>query len=164
MYLKSRERLLVKRAEKLYYFIMIYVTEKPEETQKLGEEFAARLLNFKGDTAAVVALEGELGAGKTVFIQGLAKGLSLEAKIKSPTFVLMKIYALPAGGQVYHLDCYRLRDEQDLVALEMKEIMANPKNIVLIEWADRVAKALPEDCFKIHIDHIGENKRKISIE
>ena len=157
---------------------MIYLTEKPEETQKLGEEFAMRLLNFKGDAAAVVALEGELGAGKTVFIQGLAKGLSLEAKIKSPTFVLMKIYNIDQKSgddskleiqnskftTLYHLDCYRLRDEQDLVVLEMKEIMANPKNIVLIEWADRVAKALPEDCFKIHIDHIGENKRKISIE
>lgn len=143
---------------------MIYVTEKPEETQKLGEEFAAKLLNFKGDTAAVVALEGELGAGKTVFIQGLAKGLKLKDKIKSPTFVLMKIYALSDGGQVYHLDCYRLRDEQDLGALEMEEIMANPKNIVLIEWADRVAKILPENYFKIHIDHIDENKRKISIE
>jgi tRNA threonylcarbamoyladenosine biosynthesis protein TsaE len=143
---------------------MIYETNGPEETRKLAQKFASEILNLKTKTAKVVALEGELGAGKTVFVQGLAEALGVEAKIKSPTFVLMKSYEAVNGYRLYHLDCYRLRDEQDLIPLEIEEILSNPTNIVLIEWADRVSKILPEKHIKIHIDHINENTRKVEIK
>jgi tRNA threonylcarbamoyladenosine biosynthesis protein TsaE len=143
---------------------MIYTTVKPEETQKIALEFAEDLLNLDAKGAKVVALEGELGAGKTVFVQGLAKSLGVIGNIKSPTFVLMKNYGLSDERTLYHLDCYRLRDEHDLVPLDIGEILSDAKNIVLIEWSERVAKILPQRYYRIHIDHIDEQTRKIEIE
>ena len=107
---------------KRYNSNMIYTTTKPEETQKIASKFIEELLNFETEGARVVALEGELGAGKTVFVQGLSKAFGIRDNIKSPTFVLMKNYDLPKGYTLYHLDCYRLKDEQDLIPLEITEI------------------------------------------
>ena len=143
---------------------MIYTSVKPEETQKIAIKFARDLSDFETEGARVVALEGELGAGKTLFIQGLAKALGIKANIKSPTFVLMKNYPLAGGYTFYHLDCYRLRDEQDLIPLEIGEILSDPKNIVMIEWSERVANILPKKYCRVHIDHIDEQTRKIEIE
>ena len=149
---------------KRYNSNMIYTTTKPEETQKIASKFIEELLNFETEGARVVALEGELGAGKTVFVQGLSKAFGIRDNIKSPTFVLMKNYDLPKGYTLYHLDCYRLKDEQDLIPLEITEILSDPKNIVLIEWSERVANILPKKYYRIHIDHIDEQTRKIEIE
>lgn len=143
---------------------MIYTTRKPEETQKVAAKFVGELLDFKTEGARVVALEGELGAGKTVFVQAVSKTLGVKENIKSPTFVLMKSYAMIKGFTLYHLDCYRLRDEQDLIPLEIKEILTDSKNIVLIEWSERVANVLPKEYFRVHIDHIDETTRNIEIE
>lgn len=111
-----------------------------------------------------------MGAGKTTFVQGLAKALGIKAKIKSPTFTLIKKYpirlmSLRAYGlaSLYHIDCYRLRDHRDLKILGIYEILKNQENLVVIEWADRVKKILPRKHIRIHIDHIDENTRKINI-
>ena len=118
--------------------------------------------------ALVIGMEGELGAGKTTFIKGFAKGLGVKEKVLSPTFVLMKIYKLNNKSAVYkffvHIDAYRLKDHRDLLALGIKEILVDPQNIVLIEWSDRVKKILPRKYIKIHFDHIEESIRKISIK
>ena len=169
---------------------MIYVTKSPKETQQLaGFLFTPRLTtddknNAKGNRllsvglenrkkSLVIALEGELGAGKTVFAQGLAQALGIKAKIKSPTFTLMKKYSISSSRNfkfkilnykfLYHLDCYRLRDHKDLSTLGIEDILANTENIVLIEWSDRVKKILPKKHIKIHIDHISKNERKITV-
>lgn len=149
---------------------MLYLTSGPKETEKLAGFLLAKFLKTGHKNALVIALEGELGAGKTVFVKGLAKKLGVKAKIKSPTFNLIKTYEIPTTHHIlhttrylYHLDCYRLRDHRDLKILGIKEILNNPNNIVLIEWSDRVRKILPKNQIKVHIDHIDKHTRKITI-
>lgn len=130
-----------------------------------------KILTRRNKKTLVIALEGELGAGKTTFVKGLARAMGIKAKVKSPTFNLIKIYKIPATYHLlhttrylYHLDCYRLKNYKDLAPLGIKEILNNPENIVLIEWADRVKKILPKNHIKIHINHISKNERKITIK
>jgi len=115
-----------------------------------------------GKAATVLALEGELGAGKTEFTKGFVKGLGIKNKITSPTFVLMKPYKF-LGGILYHLDAYRLNNHNDLEVLGVSELMKDPHNILLIEWSDRVKKILPRKHIKIHIDHLDKTTRKLTI-
>lgn len=143
------------------------VTKSPEETQKLGHFLFNKISLATDKNALVIALEGELGAGKTTLTQGLAKLLGIKAKVKSPTFTLMKKYEIPGLKKsrfLYHLDCYRLRDHRDLLSLGIKDILKNNENIILIEWSDRIKKILPKNQIKVHIDHISKNKRKITIK
>lgn len=145
---------------------MFYLSRSAEETQKRAGDFAREITKKASwKTGIVIGLEGELGAGKTTFTKGFAKGLGVKSKISSPTFVLMKYYKLGTAGYkfLFHLDAYRLKDHNDLAKLGAKEIFNDPKNIVLVEWSDRVRKILPKNYVKIHIDHIGEKTRKISI-
>ncbi len=145
---------------------MIYETKSPEETQDLAETIIKKFPPYGQKKALVIALEGELGAGKTTFVQGFAGLLGIKSKIKSPTFTLMKSYKIPVSGNyefLYHIDCYRLKNYKDLVPLGIKDILDNPKNIVLIEWAERVKEILPGKFIKIHIDHIDQTIRKITI-
>jgi len=130
-----------------------YISKSSEETQKIGEEIGKKV---KG--GAVVLLFGALGGGKTTFTQGFAKGLGIKEKILSPTFVIMKKF-----DNFYHIDCYRLKDEKDLLELGFKEIIKDKKNVVLIEWSERVKKIMPKDTVKISFKDIGKNKREIDI-
>jgi len=153
---------------------MEIISKNAEQTQAIGRMLAETVLNtMPGKQALVLALEGDLGGGKTTFIQGLASGLGIRENLTSPTFVIMKNYYIPhlnppplrGGGSAvfYHLDCYRLKDENDLEVLGVKEILTNPKNIVAIEWAERVRKLLSEDAVKIKFEVINENTRNIKI-
>lgn len=157
---------------------MVYFSNKPEETQRRAKDLAEELAKKESRKAGVVVgLEGELGAGKTVFVKGFAKALGVKQKVSSPTFVLIKNYKLKipttlcrdsdrsvgAYNKLFHIDAYRLRDHRDLTRLGIKKIFNNPKNLILIEWSDRVKKILPKSYIKIHIDHIDEKTRKISI-
>lgn len=146
---------------------MKFISNKPEETQRKAEDLAKELSNKEPQKAGVViGLEGELGAGKTTFAKGFAKGLGVKQKISSPTFVLMKSYNLKllTYDKLFHIDAYRLEDHEDLARLGAKEIFKNPKNIVLVEWSDRVKKILPKNYVKIHIDHVDMKTRKISVK
>ena len=142
---------------------MIQVTKSPKETEKLAGFLLAKITKNKSKKALVVALEGELGAGKTTFTKGLAKSLGIKTKIKSPTFNLIKNYSVNSKI-LYHIDCYRLKNYRDLLPLGIKEIISNPQNIVIIEWSDRVREILPKKYIKIHIDHMNKNTRKITIK
>lgn len=150
---------------------MVIESQSPEETKRIGADLAKKISKKKAiQKAIVLALEGELGAGKTVFTKGFAKALGVKQKITSPTFVLMKRYSLPdrlshvSCRYLYHIDAYRLKDHHDLEALGVRELIKDPDNILLIEWSDRVSKILPKKYIKIHIDHIDKQTRKISID
>ncbi|MBI2676767.1 MAG: tRNA (adenosine(37)-N6)-threonylcarbamoyltransferase complex ATPase subunit type 1 TsaE [Candidatus Yanofskybacteria bacterium] len=147
---------------------MKFLSKSPKETQKAAGVLAKKITRktLQKRTALVLGLEGELGAGKTTFVKGFAKGLGLKNKISSPTFVLIKSYnlKLTTYNNLFHIDAYRLKDHEDLIRLGIKEIFSNPKNLILIEWSDRVRKILPKNYLRIHIDHIDENERKIVIE
>ena len=101
---------------------------------------------------------GFLEAGKTTFIQSFTKGLGIRGRLTSPTFVLMKKY-----GNLYHLDCYRIKDHKDVLALDFAEIINEPKNIIAIEWAEKIKKVLPKDTIWIKFKILPNNKRKIEI-
>jgi len=142
---------------------MEVLSKNPEETRKLAAKLAAQIMEESNRTKAVViGLEGELGAGKTTFIQAFVRAMGINDKVKSPTFLLMKYYPF-ANGFIYHIDCYRINDPKELIALEIESIFNNPKNIVLIEWPERVNDILPASMTRIHIDHISEQERKITI-
>lgn len=158
------------------------VTNSAEETQKIAEEFAKTL---KG--GEVFVLSGDLGAGKTTFIQGLAKGLGVKNSITSPTFVLMKQYK-GDNLQLVHIDCYRLdtnhresknesarikfsrgsfKEELGLYEIEelgLDEIFEDKKNVVVIEWGERILSLLPKNTVIIKFEYLGEDKRRIKFK
>lgn len=114
--------------------------------------------------ARVFGLVGNLGAGKTTFGQSFLHALGAKGKITSPTFVLVKKYDLKKYKlHAYHLDAYRLKDAKELRTLGFKEIITAPHHVVLIEWADRVKRAMPKHTKWIVFEHVSGNKRKISV-
>jgi tRNA threonylcarbamoyladenosine biosynthesis protein TsaE len=149
---------------------MRHITKSPKETKKIGHFLFKELDIEKQKNALVIALEGELGAGKTTFVQGLAKIFGIKSKIKSPTFALIKKYNLPKNSKLkskkylYHLDCYRLKNHKDLLILGIKDILKNKENILMIEWPERIKKILPKGHIKISFDHVDKNTRKITIK
>jgi len=111
-----------------------------------------------------LALTGELGSGKTTFVQGLAKGLGIKQRIISPTFILVRKYDLRSKS-FYHVDLYRLETEveKEVRNLGIEEIWDNPENIVVIEWAEKIKGMIPENATWIEFKNLGGNERKIKI-
>ena len=142
---------------------MEFVSHSPEETAHIATRIAREIDSLSPTThARVIALEGELGAGKTTFVQAFVKALNIPAPVKSPTFLLIKKYPHKNGG-VYHIDCYRIANSQELVPLEIQSILSNPDNIVLIEWSERITEILPAPRTIVHIDHLDPHTRQFTI-
>jgi len=144
----------------------IYTTKSAKQTQNLGLLLAKKIFKIGPQKGAVVlGLKGNLGGGKTTFLQGLAKGLGVKEKILSPTFVVLKRFKLfkKQFSNFYHIDCYRLKNEKDVLELGFKKIFADSKNIVAIEWPERIKKVLPKETIFINFKFIDENKREIII-
>lgn len=141
----------------------IYTTQSHKETQKIGEDFAKEALKLPDKNGAtLLALHGNLGAGKTTFIQGFAKGLGIKTKVLSPTFVIMKKFKVNKKRfkTFYHFDCYRLKGGE-ILELGFKEIISDPKNIIAVEWPEKIKKFLPKDTLKMEFKFIDLDKRKI---
>jgi len=128
---------------------------RPEETEDAGERLG-RILG----PGAVVALTGELGAGKTCFIQGLVRGLGVTGRATSPTFVLINQY--PGRVPVYHVDAYRTESLTELMDLGLLELFGG-EGVTVIEWADKLASLLPPDAIHVHIAGVGDEPRAITI-
>jgi len=126
----------------------------------LGKKTAADLKG--GET---LALTGELGSGKTTFVQGLAEGLGVKGRIISPTFILMRKY-LASKLDFYHIDFYRLEDglENEVKNLGIDDTWGKKDNVVAIEWAEKIKKSIPENAIWIKFENRGENERKILIK
>ncbi|MDP2649776.1 MAG: tRNA (adenosine(37)-N6)-threonylcarbamoyltransferase complex ATPase subunit type 1 TsaE [bacterium] len=138
------------------------ITSSVEETKKLGKELIQKLLNNQSN---VIALYGDLGSGKTTFIQGLAGGLGITKRILSPTFIIVRTYDIPKSSSIfYHIDLYRTNNTLDLKGLGLNEMFNNPNNVVAIEWAEKMGNLLPKDRIDIKFEYVEENKRKIIIE
>lgn len=133
----------------------IFHTSSPEETVELGRKIGEGLK--AGD---VVALVGELGAGKTLFTQGLVQGLGVKGYVKSPSFTIVNKYEgrLP----VYHLDLYRLGDVNEIYELGIEEYLYGD-GVTIIEWAEKAYSLLPEKYILIKFFYTGEKTRKIEI-
>ena len=133
----------------------VFISNSEEETRQFAEEFSAGL-----KSGQVLALYGDLGAGKTVFTQGLCRGLGCREVVNSPSYTLVNIYR--GKWTVYHVDCYRLNSAEEINDLDPDRLF-EPDGITLIEWAERVEKYLPENCIRIKIEHQDENIRRLEI-
>ena len=131
------------------------IARSPEETQARGRRLGARL-----EAGSVVACIGELGAGKTCFLQGLARGLGVESMVTSPTFVLVNQYRgrLP----VYHLDAYRTETLTELLDVGVEEFL-HGDGVTMIEWADKLLPLLPPHTITVTITGLGDEPRRIDI-
>jgi len=172
--------------------ILKYITKNPAQTKKIGELLAKKILETKPSKLAfLLGLEGDLGGGKTTFLQGFAKGAGIKQKILSPTFVIMKKFQMgpkrslggwwegrspnyksqtnskfqiPKFKTFYHIDCYRILKPKEILDLGFKKIISNPQNIVAIEWAEKIRSILPKDIIKIQFSFISKNIRQINIK
>lgn len=147
---------------------MKYESRSAGETKKIAKIFAEEVIKTKpGEGAFVVAFKGDLGAGKTTFIQGLAKGLGIRKKLVSPTFTLLRSYTIKTDTftAVHHFDCYRMGSEQEMKDLGFKKLLNEPKNIILIEWPERVQKVLPRNKVTVALEYGNSlNKRTVEIK
>ena len=139
---------------------MVHITQSPRETKTLGRKIA---VNLKG--SEIFALSGELGSGKTTFVQGFAEGLGLSSRIISPTFILLRKYDFK-DNSFYHVDLYRLEKniESEVVNLGLTDIWGKEGNIVVIEWAEKIKDMIPKEAKWIRFEYAGEDKRKVTIE
>ena len=154
-----------------------YLTNSPSRTKKIGESFAKNILKCNLTKRAVIlGLIGDLGGGKTTFLQGVARGLGIKQAITSPTFVIMRKLKIPRSRKsslrdgrnhkfknFYHFDCYRIQKPTEMLTLGFKEIISDPQNIVVLEWADKIRKMLHEDSLILEFEFIDKNTRKIII-
>lgn len=133
--------------------------EHPLSVSEVGEEKAQQ----DPSKTKVIELIGDVGAGKTTFVRGLAKGLGITKPITSPSFTISKSYALPQGGNLIHYDFYRLPNP-GLMSNELAEALQNPNNIILIEWGESVEDLLPRDHTIILLNKNDDNSRTVSIQ
>jgi len=132
-----------------------FATQSPEETFSEGKKFASRLSGGE-----VIALVGELGAGKTVFTKGLCEGLNVKNQVISPTFTIANEY--DADLKIYHFDAYRLSGSEEAAAIGIEDYMLGDA-VCIIEWADKVKELIPEDATWIYFDHIEESEEGRSL-
>jgi len=140
------------------------ITKSDKETMKLGEKLAKR---FRG--GETIALTGDLGAGKTTLIKGIAMGLGIKKNITSPTFVLMKLYKPQTSSnssikQLCHVDAYRINNGQELNDIGIMEYIDHPRTLTIVEWAEKVKEILPNDVIWVKMGYgKKENEREIEI-
>ncbi len=152
-----------------------YIVDNLDQFQKVVREIASSTIESKRG-ATVIGLYGNLGAGKTTFVQTFAKHFGVEETVISPTFVIEKIYPIRTNGRkrptsngasefthLIHIDAYRLEKSEELLHLGWKEIISDPKNIILIEWPERVSDIMPEH-IQIRLKVLDdENSREIEV-
>lgn len=136
-------------------FIKEIITNSSLETMSLGEYFG-----YASPNGTTILLTGDLGAGKTTFVRGLAKSLHINDVVQSPTFNIMKVY-MKADRPLIHIDAYRLADFN--VDIGLDEYIGYESGITVIEWPMFIEDLLPENCIEINITNIGENSRKIVV-
>lgn len=135
---------------------MTVETHSVSETEALGERLAKCLR-----AGAVVALYGDLGAGKTALVRGMARGLDISGSVSSPTFTLVNEY--PGDPALFHFDMYRLKDSSELYGIGWEDYL-DRNGICVVEWSERVADAIPSDAVTLRFERLGENDRRIEIE
>ena len=135
---------------------MEYITNSPEETEKLGAALAQILT-----PGTVIAYRGDLGAGKTAFTRGLARGLGCTDTVTSPTYTIVNEY-LSGRIPLFHFDMYRLRSSDDLWDIGWEDYLERG-GVCAVEWSENVADAM-ENAVTVNLEKLGENTRRITIE
>ena len=133
------------------------LSNSPQQTRNLGKRLGGLLQ--PGD---VVCLQGELGAGKTTFVQGLAQGWGSLDAVSSPTFILVNVYRRPDSGQLFHFDTYRLDSAPEAEELDIDAMLL--QGALVIEWPERMQSVLPTERLWVTLEHVDEAQRKLSFE
>ncbi|MCF6276371.1 MAG: tRNA (adenosine(37)-N6)-threonylcarbamoyltransferase complex ATPase subunit type 1 TsaE [Candidatus Magasanikbacteria bacterium] len=142
---------------------MEFITNSPTETEEVGKNLVKELKG--GD---IILLNGELGAGKSTFVKGIAQGLKIKRTINSPTFTLMNVYTLDKEKngikKLIHIDTYRLKDEEALIEIGAEDYIGKKDTLTLIEWPEKVQELIADkDIIEIDLIQAEENRRKIVI-
>ena len=135
---------------------LVLISNSPEETMELGNKIAE-----SSKSGSTFCLTGDLGAGKTTLVRGIARALNIKSVVQSPTFNIMKIY-FDGSKPLIHIDAYRLADVDTDIGLD--EYIGYETGITVIEWPDYIKKLIPEDASTISITNLGDTKRQIVIE
>lgn len=145
-----------------------FTTKSPKETQAIARLMAQELkrAHVAAKGALVIGLVGDLGGGKTTFTQGFARGLGVKGRVLSPTFVLLKRFPLRGASfkNFIHIDAYRVESSREIAALGWKEFAADEKNIILVEWADKIKKLLPKNTIFVYFEHVDDTIRNITVK
>ena len=134
----------------------VFFTNSQQETEKLGEALARKLPD-----GAVVAMYGDLGAGKTAFVRGMAKGLGLDCRVSSPTFTIVNEYI--GARSLFHFDMYRLGSADELFDIGWEDYLSRGA-VCAVEWSENVREAFNGDEVTVSIEKLDEQRRKITIE
>ena len=137
-----------------------YNSHSTEETEEIARNFA---MTLPKDKPAFIAMQGDLGVGKTAFVRGVASVLAKDARVKSPTFTVVNEYR-GENIPLYHFDVYRIEDEDDLYSVGFFDYLQ--KGICIVEWSENIPDSIPEDAYYVKIERSlsGENERIITIE
>lgn len=134
-----------------------FFSRSVQETQQIAKKIAKKYLQ----RYRIFTLSGELGSGKTVFVQGFVKHLNIKDKIVSPTFILIREHKIPKSEKIlFHIDLYRLENTENI---GLKEIFQNKNTIVLVEWPEKIDMQFLGDVVKIYFTKISETKRKVQV-
>ncbi|HJS18240.1 MAG TPA: tRNA (adenosine(37)-N6)-threonylcarbamoyltransferase complex ATPase subunit type 1 TsaE [Anaerolineales bacterium] len=131
-----------------------FLSRSPEQTRHLGGRLGESL-----QVGDVICLQGDLGAGKTTFVQGIARGWGSLDAVSSPTFILVNIYRSADQGQLFHLDAYRLDSTLEAEELDLSSMLA--QGPLLIEWPDRMEKLIPRDHLRVRLRYVNETEREM---
>ena len=131
---------------------MIVKSQSEKETRELGRRLAKTVKN------GLICIYGELGAGKTTLVRGIARAIGIRSKIQSPTFTYQRIHR--GKRALYHFDCYRLEKPDTAIINEIIQALENGDGLVAVEWPERLEKFLPKERTNVYIENIGEGKRK----
>jgi tRNA threonylcarbamoyladenosine biosynthesis protein TsaE len=132
-----------------------FLSRAPEQTRRVGFRLGAMLK--PGD---VLALHGDLGAGKTTFVQGIAQGWGSVDEVSSPTFVLVNVYRRPDGALIHHMDAYRIQSALEAEDLDLDEMMRS--GALLVEWAERIQSALPQEHLEVQLAYVNDEQRSLA--
>jgi len=134
-----------------------FISRSAEQTRRVGMRLGALLK--PGD---VVGLVGDLGAGKTTLVQGIAAGWGSLDPVSSPTFVIVNVYRRPQGERLYHLDAYRLASAAEAIDLDLDAMLSSGP--LVVEWAERVAGALPAEALQIRLVYVSDSQRDMVMQ
>jgi tRNA threonylcarbamoyladenosine biosynthesis protein TsaE len=140
---------------------MDYISKNTEDTKEL-----ARIVSSKTKPNNVIALYGDLGAGKTTFVRYLTEILKIPSRVQSPTFVLVRKYAGGTGTikTINHIDLYRLTGETEVEDLGLEDLINEPNTITIIEWPELIESKLPKNTIRVRFEIISENERRMDVQ
>ncbi|HKY52991.1 MAG TPA: tRNA (adenosine(37)-N6)-threonylcarbamoyltransferase complex ATPase subunit type 1 TsaE [Anaerolineales bacterium] len=136
---------------------MDFFSRSPEQTRRVGRRLGEAL-----EMGDVICLQGELGAGKTTFVQGIAQGWGSLDSVSSPTFILVNVYRRADRSQLFHLDAYRLDSAPEAEELDLDSMLS--QGALLIEWPERMNGLIPKERLWVNLEHIDEEEREMKFK